>query len=77
MKTRKRYIWVGQIPEIFGYGIIVLDKNEELATKALKREFYRWKRAQPSPSTFKSAFEDWGGRIEKVELGKAYCDGFG
>jgi hypothetical protein len=81
MEKRKRYIWVGQLPDIFGYGLIVIDKSEELVTKALKKEYYAWKRERRkdgihSDSTFKSSMEDWGGCIEKVEYGKVYNDGF-
>jgi hypothetical protein len=81
MKKRKSYIWMATIPDIFGYGLIVVDKSEELALKALKKEYYAWKKTNRkagyySDSTFNSSWEDWGGRTEKIELGKAYNDGF-
>lgn len=70
-------IYIGVIPGIFGYGIAAWHPTEDGCRKALKAKFYDWKRQQPSPSTFESAFERWGGRIELIEAGKAYYDDFG
>jgi hypothetical protein len=72
----EKRIWIATIPEIFGYGLTVLDVTEEAALRALKAKFYEWKKQLPSQSTFKSAFEDWGGRTEEIEIGKVYNDNF-
>jgi len=77
--VRKKYIWKASIPEIYGYGLLVMDQTEELAMKALKKEYYAWRNARPHSSqmTFKRALEYWCGGSEKIELGKIYNDGFG
>lgn len=72
-----KHIWVGVIPDIFGYGITVASMTEGGAKKGLRKAFLEWKKHRQSPSTFNSAFEDWGGRIDKIELDKAYADNFG
>jgi len=81
MSKRKKYIWKASTPDIFGYGLLVVDQTEELALKALKKEYYAWKKSRResgmwSDSTFKSSMEEWGGGTEKIELGKVYNDGF-
>jgi hypothetical protein len=72
-----KYIWVGVIPDIFGYGITVASLSRSGAFRALRKAFLEWKKHRESPSTFNSAFEDWGGRVEQIELDKAYADNFG
>jgi len=85
---RKQYMWVAVINDIFGYGLTVIGKSEEIVMKSIKKEFYVSKRNRMKYdrewhhyyrdriSTFKSAWEDWGGRCKKIELGKVYDDGF-
>lgn len=73
-----KYIWIGVIPDIFGYGITVASLTKEDAMKALRRGYREWKVHRENPNTnFKQSFEDFGGRIERIELGKTYCDNFG
>jgi hypothetical protein len=73
-----KYIWIGIIPDIFGYGITVASMTEEGAMKALRKAYREWKVHRPNPETnFKLAMENWGGRIEKIELDKTYSDNFG
>lgn len=72
------HIWIGVIPDIFGYGITVASLTEAGAKKALRKAYLDWKKHRPNPETnFNSSFEDWGGYITKVELDKGYNDNFG
>ena len=73
---RKQYIWMACMPLIFGYGLIVVDKTEELALKALKKEYYKWRKFRNGHHTFKQAYENWSGRSERIELGKVYNEDF-
>jgi ribosomal protein S5 len=76
--AKKRTVWVGVIPGIFGYGISVAEESEEACMKALNRAYREWKKGYPDPTTnFKTSFEYWGGRVTEVELGKNYFDNFG
>jgi hypothetical protein len=68
MKT----IWIGHIPDIFGYGIMVAETTEDKAMKALKREFDKW----DATRSFKESLEYFGGGVFEVELGKGYNDNF-
>ena len=73
----RKHIYIGVIPAIFGYGINVASDTQEGAMVALRKAYDEWKVARPNPDTnFEKSFEDWGGRVEKVELGKAYNDDF-
>ena len=77
-KGKKRTIFIGVIPGIFGYGINVVEESEEACMKALRREYKEWKKGYPDPTTnFNTSFENWGGRVTEVELGKGYFDDFG
>jgi len=85
MKT----IWVGIIPDIFGYGISVAEESEEKCLKALKKIYRDWVKGEPDTygimrhengkamTRFEKAMEHWGGRVEEIELGKCYYDNFG
>ena len=66
-------IWVGQIPEIFGYGIMVLGHDEKSCRKALRKAYKDWN----GQLGFDRAFDNWGGSIQEVEIGKVYYDNFG
>lgn len=78
MANKKKTIWIGVIPGIFGYGISVAEESKEACMKALKKCYQEWKEDYPDPTTnFKTSFENWGGRIEEIELGKGYYDNFG
>jgi len=73
MKT----VWIGIIPEIFGYGISVVELSEESCYKALKKEYREWKKLQPDSSTnFDDSFEYYGGSVKEVQLGKCYYEDF-
>ena len=73
----KKTIWVGIIPGIFGYGISVVDESEAKCLTALRREYKEWKKSYVDSSTnFKTSFENWGGSVEEIELGKGYFDDF-
>lgn len=70
-------IWVGIIPEIFGYGINAIGRTEAEAMDALRSAYADWKVARPDSSTdFDSSYERFGGSVTRVEIGKAYHDGF-
>ena len=78
MTKKKKTIWVGVIPGIFGYGISVAAESEKDCMKALRSCYLDWKKSYPDPTTnFKKSFEYWGGRVNQIELGKGYFDDFG
>ena len=78
MAKKKQTIWIGIIPDIFGYGISVAGNSEAECMTALRASYKKWKKGYPDPSTnFKTSFENWGGRVSEVELGKSYFDNFG
>ena len=73
----KDFIWVGCMPSICGYGILVLSKTEKDAKKELKKSYYAWRKAygfqeRGHISTFNKAMDYFGGWIEKRELNVAY-----
>lgn len=82
-------VWVGIIPEIFGYGLLVVGNSEDECKKALEAEYNKWTVNSPddyeeqvhedgTPYTrFEKAFEHWSGRVKEVELSKVYFDDFG
>ena len=72
-----KYIWIGVIPDIFGYGITAASLTEAGAKKTLHKAYLQWKKHRPNPETnFKQAFEDWGGYLTRVDLDKGYADNF-
>jgi hypothetical protein len=75
MKITK--VWCGHIPEIYGYGIMVIECTEDQARKSLKKAFADAKRWNHGEAGYKEAFENWGGRIFEVQTGKHYGDDFG
>lgn len=87
--SKNKTIWIGVIPDIFGYGITIAEESEEACEKALKRAYNSWAKGRPDDygdmrdengrklTRFEKAMENWGGRIIEVELGKAYFDNFG
>jgi hypothetical protein len=65
----KKHIYIGKIPDIFGYGIMVASDTESGAMEALRSEYNRWKKMRPDASTrFEKSYEYWGGYIEKMDL---------
>jgi hypothetical protein len=76
-RSKPSTIWVGIIPDIFGYGISVAETSKAKAMTALRKSYDEWKEAQPDSSTdFETSFQYWGGSVTEIELGKAYNDGF-
>jgi hypothetical protein len=74
---RKNYMWVGTIPEIFGYGFSVMDRTEDLARKALKKAYDDFPdKPEGYADGFEMAFTHWGGFINKITLGEVYNDDF-
>jgi len=69
-------MWIGHIPEIYGYGIMVLECTENEARKSLKRAFAITKKANDGQRTYAASFDHWGGRIFEIETGRHYCDDF-
>ena len=70
-------IWFGEIPDIFGYGISCLGNSKKEVMDAMKRKYNKWKEEAPDEETsFKTSFEDYGGRVEQVTIGEAYHEGF-
>ena len=72
----RKYIYIGLIPDVGGYGISVASLTEEEAMKTLKREYYDWKKSRHIDKTFKEALEYYGGGVDKIELNKGYFDNF-
>ena len=87
MATRKT-IWIGVIPDIFGYGITVAEESEEACLKALQKDYAKNSKGSSDDygiqydengkrmTRFEKAMENWGGRINEIELGKIYWDNF-
>ena len=74
---KKQLIYIGRLPDVFGYGICVVSKSKAGAMRALRKGYNDWKAARPnSATTFESSFEYYGGYVEAVEIGKPYADGF-
>jgi hypothetical protein len=75
--NKPAHIWVGIIPGIFGYGISVAAKTKAGAMTALREAYADWKIARPDSSTnFETSFENWGGYVQRINLGESYQDGF-
>lgn len=85
---KKRTIWVGSIPDIFGYGLSVVGETKKECETALKKAYLQWSKGTSDDygdrrdengkkmTRFEKAMEDWGGDIFEVELGKIYNDNF-
>jgi hypothetical protein len=78
MATKKRKtLWVGRIPGIFGVGIAVVETTHGRALIALSRAYDVWKVARPDGTTcFKTSYEYWGGYVTQIQLGQTYDDCF-
>ena len=71
--TKAANVWVGVIPDIFGYGITTIAYTKADAMKTLRQSYANWKKARPDSTTnFKMSYERFGGTIYQVEIGKAY-----
>lgn len=74
---KKQYVFVGIIPDIFGYGLSVVSKSKAGAMKALRAAYESFKKARPDPTTtFETSFEYFGGYVEKVKFNDVYSDVF-
>jgi hypothetical protein len=73
----RKYVYIGIMPDIGGYGINVVSLTEEGAMKALKSEYYSWRKSLGSTMTFKDACEYFGGGVDKITLDKGYYGDFG
>jgi hypothetical protein len=75
--TKPAKVWVGIIPEIFGYGINAIGHTKADVMKVLRQSYDEWKISRPDPTTnFKDSYQRFGGHVFKVEVGKAYHDNF-
>lgn len=75
-KSSKETIWIGIIPGIWGVGLAVAEKSEKACMTALKRTFLENRKYWLSTTPFQKAYEDWGGSVSEVEIGKGYGDDF-
>lgn len=76
-KPTKPELWIGQIPGIFGYGIMVAECTEAECKKILKKHYLDSKKSWGYDKTFTEAMEYFGGSVKKIEYGKSYNDNFG
>ena len=88
-QLKKKTIWIGVIPSIFGYGMTVVAESEAECLKALKKDYRECTKDRSDDygdmrdengkklTRFEKAMENWGGRIEEIELSKVYWDNFG
>lgn len=81
-EARPATVFVGCLPEVFGYGINVVAYTEEEAMANLREAFGWWVNGT-SPGTvpaycsdFDSAYEHFGGYVAEVTIGKRYSQGF-
>ena len=75
MKT----IYVGEIPECFGYGISATGETRKQCADALWADFKKARKGYDSLHDLTSlakVFEYFGGGVYKVTIGKAYFGGF-
>ena len=56
--------------EYAGYDLCVVETTEEKCWKAMKAEYYKWRKGYNGSMTFKYAVEYFGYRVEKTEFGK-------
>jgi hypothetical protein len=75
-KLKPTKLWVGHIPGIYGYGVMVVEFSEDQARKSLKRAFAQAKKYNDGQMSFANAFDHWGGRIFEIETGRYYGDDF-
>lgn len=80
-EVKGKKIWVGVMPGAFGYGICAIGDTEKEVRDTMKKAFDEYKEGYKPEGedfrTFHKAMEYFGGRIEQIEMGKAYNDNFG
>lgn len=70
-------VWVGVIPDIFGYGINAIGHTRVDVMRTLRKSYDEWKKARPDPTTnFRDSYARFGGAVFKIEIDKAYHDNF-
>jgi hypothetical protein len=76
-KTSCDYVYIGNIPDIFGYGMQVVALTEEDAMNALRNAYAEAKLIRSGSLTdFETSFEYFGGSVTRVIIGKGYPYGF-
>ena len=69
-------IWLAEMPDCFGYGLMVLDHTEDAARQHLKKAYKAMAKSYQSGRSFGDAMDYFGGSVRLVEPGKVYNDGF-
>ena len=83
MSKQETKLFVGKIEGFCGYGLLVVETSEDKAMKALKKEYYQWRKASGGSfgiydmDTFDRCLEYFGGGVFEIEIGLVYHDGFG
>lgn len=77
MATKKKYVWIGVIPEVAGEDITVIAESKADVNKGLREKYKEIAESDgdylsEEDNTFKKAFEYHGGYYGKAELGKAF-----
>ena len=83
----KKTIYIGQMEEVFGYGLSVVANSKKECEdtmfktygKLYKRNLYKWEKEwekQPTKKHFLKRLEDWSGHISKVKLNHSYFGNF-
>jgi len=75
--SKSSEVWIGQIPGIFGYGIMVAESSEAECKKALKKHYLACKKSWGYDKTFTDAMDYFGGMVDKIKMGAMYYDNFG
>jgi hypothetical protein len=77
-------VWIGSIPGIYGYGMIVAGKDRATCERSLRAKMQEWldrsgiSGGAPRHLTdLAEALEYFGGAIREVEAGWVYNDNFG
>jgi hypothetical protein len=72
-----KHVYVGTIPDVFGYGINVVALTRFSAETALRKAYAKWKKAYPDSSTdFDFSYQYYGGSIKRVAINKTYHNNF-
>ena len=73
----EKIVYVGIVPDIFGYGMNVLGDTEQECVKALKKQFFDWRvKYNMHGMSFDRMMEYFGGQVFAVEKGTVYLDDF-
>ena len=69
-------LWLAEMPDCFGYGLMVIDTSEKAARNKLMRAYRDRRKGYGSTRTFDDAMDYFDGSVRQVQLGKVYNDGF-